>query len=78
VKWEDHVRHQGTNLINSKPQPVTEEKVPNINIITRGGTRTSVDVDNLNQSKIQKVVPEDIGYDPLVQKYFFKDVVEIF
>jgi hypothetical protein len=57
VKWEDHTRQQGANLINSEPQPVIEEKAPNINIITRGGTRIGVDVDNSTQSKIHKVIP---------------------
>jgi hypothetical protein len=69
------VRHQFDKF---EPRPVTEEKAPNINIITRGGTRTGVDVDNSTQRKIHKVVPEDVKYDPLVQKQFFKDVVEIF
>jgi hypothetical protein len=65
-------------LINSKPQLGTEENVPNINIITRGGTRTGVDVVNSTQRNICKVVLEDVAYDPLVKKYFFKDVVEMF
>jgi hypothetical protein len=65
-------------LINFEPRPVTEEKVPNINIITRGGTRTGADLDNPNQSKIQKVVLVDAKYDPLRKKEFFQNVVEMF
>jgi hypothetical protein len=65
-------------LINLEPRPIIEEKTPNINIITRGGTRTCVDVDNSTQSNIHKVVPEDVRYDPLTQKQFLKDDVEIF
>jgi hypothetical protein len=42
-----------------------KNKETNINIITRGGTRTGVDVENPNQSKIQKEVPVDTKYDPI-------------
>jgi hypothetical protein len=63
MKWEDRVRKRGANLINYESMPITEGKDPNINIITRGGTRTSVDVDNPNQSKIQKAVSMDDKYD---------------
>lgn len=59
-------------MINSEPRPVTEEKVPNINIITRGGTRTGVDVDNSTQSKIRKVVLKVVRYGPLVQNQFLR------
>jgi hypothetical protein len=68
VKLEDHARKQGINLINSEPRLVIEEKEPNINIITRGGTRIGVDVDNSTQTKISKELLEDVTYDPLVQK----------
>jgi hypothetical protein len=77
-KWEDHVRQCGDNLINFEPQPITEEKEPKINIITRGGTRIGVDIDNPNQSKIQKVVPVDVKYDPLRKNKFFHNNVEMF
>jgi hypothetical protein len=49
MKWEDSARKRGANLINYDSRPVTEEKEPNINIITRGGTRTGVDVENSTQ-----------------------------
>jgi hypothetical protein len=55
-------------LINSNPQHVIEEKAPNINIITKGGTKTSVDLENANESKIYKVVSMDSKYDPLRKK----------
>jgi len=65
TKWEERARQRGTNLINYEPRPITEEQEPNINIITRGKTRTGVDVDNPNQSKIQKEVSVDTKYDPI-------------
>jgi hypothetical protein len=60
--------NKGTNSINYEPQPITEEKEPNINTITRGGTKTGVDVDKSTQRNICKLVPEDVKYDPLVKK----------
>jgi hypothetical protein len=55
-------------LINSETQPVTKEKEPNIDIITRGGKRSGVDVDNTTQINIHKMISEDVTYDPLVKK----------
>jgi hypothetical protein len=65
-------------LINSEPRPVIEENTPNINIITIGGIRTGVDVYKLTQSKIHKMIPEDVRYDSLVHKQYIKDIVDIF
>jgi hypothetical protein len=39
---------------------------------------TSVNVDKLTQSKIHKVVPQDVKYDPIAQKKLFKDVAKMF
>ena len=39
---------------------------------------TSVNVDNLTQSKIHKVVPQDVKYDPIAQKKLFNNVAEMF
>jgi hypothetical protein len=65
-------------LINLELQPSVEEKAPIINIITRGGTRVGVDVDNSTQRNICKPVPKDFTYEPLLEKKFFNDIVEIF
>jgi len=78
TKWEENARKRGSNLINFEPQPINQEKEPNINIITRGGTRNGVDVDNPTQSKIQKVVLVDAKYDPIRHNEFFQNAVEIF
>jgi hypothetical protein len=77
-KWEDHARKRGANLINYEPRFVAEGKEPNINIVTRGGTKTGVDIESPHQIKIQKVVPENTKYDPVRKKGFFKDAVEMF
>jgi len=73
AKWEVYVRKKGVNLINYEPQPITEEKDPNINMITRRGTRTGDDLDNPNQIKIQKVVSVDVKYDPRKKNEFFQN-----
>jgi hypothetical protein len=64
VKLEDHRRHLGTILINSETQTIIEENEPNIDIITKGGIRNGVDVDNPNKSNIYKEVLEDVTYNP--------------
>ena len=52
MRWEYRVRKLGSKLINFEPRPIVEGKEPNINIITRGGTGTGVDVYIPNQSKV--------------------------
>jgi hypothetical protein len=49
AKWEDRVRQQGTNLISSEIKRVIIGKIPNLNIVTRGGAKTDTDADNLPQ-----------------------------
>jgi hypothetical protein len=51
-------------------------QLPKINIVTHGGAKTGVDADS--QPKIQKVVPKDDRYDPVKQKLFLKNEIEIF
>jgi hypothetical protein len=53
-----------------------EGRLPKVDIITHGGEKTREDEDN--QPKIHKASPKDDMYDPLKQKIFFKDAVEIF
>jgi hypothetical protein len=51
-------------------------QLPNINIITHGGGKTGADADN--QPNIYKIVPKDDRYDPVKQKLFLKNEIEIF
>jgi hypothetical protein len=76
AKWEDRVLQQGYNLISSELKRGIEGQLPKINIITHGGAKTGADADN--QPKIQKVVPKDDRYDPVKQKLFLKNAIEIF
>jgi hypothetical protein len=54
-RWEDHFRHRGEDMINSKHMGMAEIGGPNINSITREGENTSADVEIPHQKKIQKV-----------------------
>jgi hypothetical protein len=76
AKWEDRVRQRGTNLISSEIKRISKGQFPNLNIVTRGGAKTGVDVDTLPQ--IQKATPKGDRYDPLKKKLFFKDAIEVF
>jgi hypothetical protein len=76
AKWEDRVRQRGTNLISSEIKRISKGQFPNLNIVTRGGAKTGADVDTLPQ--IQKETPKGDRYDPLKQKLFFKDAIEVF
>jgi hypothetical protein len=63
TKWEGHVLKRGTNLISSEIKRVSEGKLPNLNIVTRGGVNTGVDDDNIPH--IQKETPKEDMYEPL-------------
>jgi hypothetical protein len=76
MKWEDRVRQRGDNFIGIELRREFKGKIPKINIITHGGAKTGADADN--HPKIQKASPKDDMYDPLKQKLFFKDAIEIF
>jgi hypothetical protein len=76
AKWEDRVCQQGNNLISSEIKRVIKGKLPNLNIVTRGGEKTGADADNFPQ--IQKEVPKEDMYDPLKHKLFFKNSIEVF
>jgi hypothetical protein len=76
AKWEDQVRQRGTNLISSKINRFIRGQIPNLNIVTRGGGKTGVDIDNLPQ--IQKATLKEDMYDPMKQKLFFKNAIEEF
>jgi hypothetical protein len=76
MKWEELIRQRGANFIGSELKNGIKENLPKINIITCGGTKIRVDANS--QSKIQKASPKDDKYDPLKQKLFFKDAIEIF
>jgi hypothetical protein len=58
-------------LINSEPRPIVEERQSNIHVITRGGTKTGVDVEHINRAQIQKVVPKP-PYDLYNKRNFFR------
>jgi hypothetical protein len=64
-KWEDRARKRGANMINFEPRYVADGKEININIVTRGGTNTGVDIESPHQIKIQKAVPANIKYDQI-------------
>jgi hypothetical protein len=49
-----------------------------INIITKGGVKTSVDAESQHPIKIQKAMPRNAKYDPAQQKEFFKSAVDMF
>ena len=51
-------------------------KLLNLNIVTRGGEKTSANADNLPQ--IQKEAPKEDRYDPSKQMLFFKNSIEVF
>ena len=70
------VRKQGTNLTSSKIKIFIKGQFPNLNIITWGGEKIGADADTLPQ--IQKATPKYSRYDPLKQKLFFKDAIEVF
>jgi hypothetical protein len=55
-----------------------ERDGPNINIITKGGTKTGVDAESPHEIKICKVVPEDTKYEPTRKKELFKCEIEMF
>jgi hypothetical protein len=55
-----------------------KKKSPILTLLLEEEQGLGVDVDNPNQSKIQKVIPEDAKYDPIRQKEFFKNAVEMF
>jgi hypothetical protein len=73
---KDRACQQGNNLINSEIKRVIIGKFPNLNIVTQGGAKTGVDVDNLPQ--IQKETPKEDRHDPIKQKLFFKNSIEVF
>jgi len=77
-KWEDRARKRGANLINSESRPIVEGRTPNIKIVTIGGTKNSVDIANPHHVEIQKAIFENTKYEPIMQKEFFKDTVEMF
>jgi hypothetical protein len=76
TKWEDRVHQHEANLIILELKREIKGQLPNINIITRGGVNTRADVGD--QSKIQKAIPKDVRYDPVKQKLFLKNSIEIF
>jgi hypothetical protein len=77
VKWEDRVRQRGDNIISSEIKRIIKGgHLPNINIINRGGVKTGADVDNM--PKIQKEACKEYRYEPLKQKIFFKNSIEVF
>jgi hypothetical protein len=76
ANWEDRVRQRGNNLISLEIKRISKGQFPNLNIVTRGGAKKRVDVDTLPQ--IQKETPKGDRYDPLKQKLFFKDAIEVF
>jgi hypothetical protein len=53
-----------------------EGQLTNINIIIHGGAKIGADADS--QPEIQKIIPKDDRYDPVKQKLFFKNSIEIF
>jgi hypothetical protein len=53
-----------------------EGQLPNINIISHEGEKTGADANK--QPKIKKAIPKDDMFDPLKQKLFFKNEIEIF
>jgi hypothetical protein len=75
AKWEDQVHQRGTNLISSEIKTVIRGQLPTLNIVTQGGEKTGVDVDNIPQ--IQKATPKEDIYDPLKQKLLFKNEIEV-
>jgi hypothetical protein len=45
-KWEECARKRGDNMINYDPIFVAKGKDPNINNVTRGGTKTGVNIES--------------------------------
>jgi hypothetical protein len=76
AKWEDRARQRGYNSIGYEHRREVKGKIPKVDIITHGGGKTGKDADS--QPKIQKASVKDDMYDPLKQKLFFKDALEIF
>jgi hypothetical protein len=76
AKWEDRVRQRGTNLISLEIKRVIKGRLDNLNIITRGGSKTGADDDTPPQ--IQKETPKEDRYDPLKHKMFLKYAIEVF
>jgi hypothetical protein len=65
-------------LINFEPRVVDKGSGSNINIITRGGSNTSVDAKSPQTIKIQKDMSDNAKYDPTRYKEFFRNAVEMF